>query len=59
MTKEIYIVKSQVLKFFKNNKIRVQARAIIGLNEAVEELMEKAIIRARENKRKTIKRGDF
>ena len=54
-----YIVKSKVREYAKSKDMNVSAEADESLNNAVEELLSKAVSRAEGNSRKTIKGRDI
>ena len=57
--KEVLIIKSHVRRWIKNHNMYCKASTYRTLNDAIIELLEKAIIRTKLSKRKTISPQDI
>ena len=49
-----YVLKSKVRELAKKHNFRISANAIIIINGMIEEILKKAVERAKKNTRKTI-----
>jgi histone H3/H4 len=56
--RKVLIIKSHVQEFINEKRMRVKASTFRAINDAVIELLEKAIIRTKLSKRKTISPQD-
>lgn len=57
--RHILVIKSQIKKWCKENKMRISDTTARAVNDAVLEIMERAKIRAKLNKRRTIFEKDI
>ncbi len=56
---EKYIVSAEVKRFVKSMNLKISNQAIIIVNGRVEEIVKKAAVRAKLNRRKTIMPHDI
>lgn len=54
-----YVVTSKVKEAIKGQGYRTAGDAVDALNEAVDEMIERAITRCKENGRQTVRASDF
>lgn len=59
MAKEILVVVSKVKDYVKEKGLQTSETAVEALSEAVKELLDKAVKRAQDNGRQTIKDRDI
>ena len=52
--KEVLIIKSHIKKFLNNKKMRVKPETFRAVNDALIELLDKAIVRTKLSRMKTI-----
>lgn len=57
--REILVVISKVKEYVKKKEMQTSETAVEALSEAVYELLDKAVLRAKENGRQTIKDRDI
>jgi len=59
MSKEILVVVSKVKEYIKEKGLQTSETAVDSLSDAVRELLDKAVKRAQDNGRQTIKDRDI
>lgn len=59
MSKELLVVVSKVKDYVKGKGLQTSETAVDALSEAVKELLDKAVKRAQDNGRQTIKDRDI
>jgi len=54
-----YVIKYHIKDYLKKDKIRVSAQAYEAIDKKVEELLDAAVVRAKKNKKSTLRPHDL
>ena len=56
---ELLVVRSKVKEYVKGKKCRMSEDAVVAVSAAVKAVLDKAAVRAKANKRQTLKESDI